>query len=346
MSQQLAISATKTSPPRLGVPLLQRPRLFPTVQQAHHKKLLVLSAEAGYGKTSLLLSALPQLALPTAWLTLDEVDTDLNLFAAGLVGALRAVIPEFGEEVLGVLTTGPNEIVLRRGLLRALEELPETLVVLDDFHAVDQSAGVQDLVDHLLVGLPHSVHVIIATRTWPRLHALPRLLVAGEALVLDKSSLGFTADEVTAFFQHSHGLQVGEQEARLLTQRTEGWPAALQLFALASKTRGTLAVEGTPREIFDYLATTVLDALPDETQEFVLCTSLLSELWPALCGALVGQGDPAAMLETLDRGNLFLYRLDESGTRYRYHQLFAEFLQQRLARRGAEVMAEIGRAHV
>jgi ATP/maltotriose-dependent transcriptional regulator MalT/DNA-binding SARP family transcriptional activator len=343
MAESLEVLSTKTRPPRLGVPLLKRPRLTQAVQQLLRRKFLLLSAEAGYGKTSLLLSAAPDLGLPIAWYTLDEGDSDVNLFAAGLVDAIRRVVADFGEDVLAVLTTGPSLSELRTRLLRALEGLPDILLVLDDFHVADQNPAVQDLVDHLLPGLPPHVHLVIATRTWPHLRELPRLLVGAEAAVLDKNALAFTAEEAAAFFHQSHGLGVDSLRARQLTERTEGWPAALQLVALAARGRGTPDLPGTPREIYDYLATTVLEGLSDEIQEFLLRTSILFELRPSLCQALLDQGNAVTLLETVDRNNLFLYRLDEEGSRFRYHQLFAAFLQQRLARRGSDVIAALHR---
>lgn len=343
MARRLDILASKISPPRVGVPLLPRPRLLPLVRDALTKTLLVLSAEAGYGKTCLLLSMLADLDAPVAWLTLDESDADPNLFSAGLVSAVRAVAPHFGDEVLPVLTTGPSVAVLRARLLRALDALSTTVIVLDDFHSLDRSRDALDLVDQLLSALPSPVHLIMATRTWPDLPSLPRLLVQGEAAIIDRARLGFDVDETAMFFRHSHGLTLPDDQVRGLASRTEGWPAALQLVALVAKERGRVPHEGTPREIFDYLATTVLRRLPDDVQEFLLRTSIFSEFWPSVCRAVTDDSDPAAVLNLLERENLFVYRLDDAGPRFRYHQLFAEFLQQQLALRGREVVTELHR---
>lgn len=337
------VPAAKVRPPHIGTLLLARPRLIQTLRQHLPRRILVLSAEAGYGKTSLLLSAAPELSLPMAWYTLDESDTEPVLFTAGLVEALRAVVPEFGDEVLDVLTAGPDLDTLRRRLLAALETLPDMVLVLDDLHAADGSPGVVELLDHLAARRPPQVRLALASRTTPPLPSLPRLLVEGNAYVLDRSALAFTPDEAAAFLLQSHGLTVSAPQAEQLVQRVEGWAAALQLSAIAAKSRGLSALHGTPREIFDYLAATVLGTLPATVREFLLRTSILSELWPDLCAAVGADGDPAGTLEFLDRSHLFVSRVDVAGTRYRYHQLFAEFLQAQLARRGREAVNELHR---
>ncbi|MDQ7843570.1 MAG: hypothetical protein QN141_10590 [Armatimonadota bacterium] len=325
------IPSAKITPPRIGVPLLKRERLLSMVHEGLTRRLLILCAEAGYGKTSLLLSALPEVGGPVAWLTLDESDADPNLFGAGLIAAVGAVVPETGDLVPGILTMGPDMAELRRALLGALDSLPETVIVLDDFHTVERNPEIVRLVDDLLGHLPPPIRLVIATRTWPRLQVLPRLLVQGQATTVDHSHLKFSRDETAAFFRASHSLEMDDLLAGGLTERTEGWPAALQLIALRAKAQGRADVHGTPREIYDYLAATVLDTLDPVTRGFVLRASILTELWPSVCQALVPEVDAGTMLAEVERSNLFLYRLDDAGPRYRFHQLFAEFLRQRLS---------------
>lgn len=343
MSVRPEIPASKTRPPHLGTPLLPRPRLIEALRDNLEQKMVVLAAEAGYGKTSLLLSANRGLSRPVAWYTLDETDIEPSLFGSGLVEALRVVVPEFGGDVLELLTSGPDLPTLRTRLLKALEALPDLVLVLDDLHIVDSSPAVGDLLDHLATQRPPHIHLAVATRTASSLRTLPRLLVEGNAFVLDRSALGFTPEEAAALLRHSHGLEVSPQQAEQLARHTEGWAAALQLAAIAAKARGMSALEGTPREIFDYLAVSVLEGLPGDVQEFLLRTSILAELWPDLCAAILEDGDPVQTLDTLDRGSLFVYRLNAEGTHYRYHQLFAEFLRSRLAHRGRLFVDELHR---
>jgi len=182
------IPSAKITPPRIGVPLLKRERLLPMVREGIARRLLLLCAEAGYGKTSLLLSALPEAGMPAAWLTLDESDADPNLLGAGLIAAVCAAVPETGDLVPSILTMGPDMADLRRALLGALDTLPETVIVLDDFHTVERNPEIVRLVDELLGNLPPPVHLVIATRTWPRLQVLPRLLVQGQATTVDHST--------------------------------------------------------------------------------------------------------------------------------------------------------------
>ncbi len=337
----LDVIATKITPPRLGVPLVTRPRLLNQIAGAEGCRLLLLSAEAGYGKTSLLLSLRSQLDVPVAWLTLDETDANPRLLAVGLVSALRRVVPGFGENILRVLTAGPGVDAIKTQVSRAFQDLPPLLIVLDDLQVIDGNPDATALVDHLLLTLPAPVRIAAAGRVWPRLQSLPSLLVAGHVVVLDKTALAFTGEETATFLRESHGMAVEADHAQRLARRTEGWAAALQLTALALKKRRAESLEGTPREIFEYLAVAVLQRLPDAEQGFLLRTSILSELSPALCAAVAERGDAAEVLGTLDRANLFLYRLDDAGTRFRYHQLFAEFLQQQLARQGADAVAAL-----
>ena len=344
MAESFVLLASKLAPVRLRRPVIDRPRLVHELQEGVARRLVVVTAEAGYGKTCLLVSALAHLDRSVAWLTLDETDTDPNLFGAGVVLALRKVVPGVGQAALDVLTTGPSQEVLSSAILRAVDELPaETVLVVDDFHVLDDSPAACALVDRVLTQASPRLHLVIASRTRPPLRSLPRLLVQNEALVLGRDALAFRSDEAQALLTESYGLPVDENRARDLARRTEGWAAALSLVAQAAESRGLLALAGTPREIFDYLATTVLEGLPSQLQEFALHTSVLFELTPALCALVAATPDARRCLDALEERNLFLYRLDDRASRYRYHQLFAEFLQERLARSQPALVVELHR---
>lgn len=344
MAESFVLPASKLAPVRLRRPSIDRPRLEHGLREGIARRLVVVTAEAGYGKTCLLVSALACLDRPVAWLTLDETDTDPNLFAAGVVLALRRVAPGVGQTALDVVTTGPSQEVLSAALLRTAEELPaDTILVLDDFHVLDDSPAAHGLVDSLLARTSPSLHLVMASRTRPPLRSLPRLLVQHDALVLGREALAFRSDEARALLTKTFGLSIDEDQARDLVERTEGWAAALSLVAQAAERRGLPALVGTPREIFDYLAATVLDALPAQLQTFALHTSVLFELTPAACAAVTERAEARASLDALEQRNLFLYRLDESAARYRYHQLFAEFLRERLARGEPGLVEELHR---
>jgi LuxR family maltose regulon positive regulatory protein len=344
MAESFVLPASKLAPVRLRRPVVDRPRLVHGLQEGIARRLVIVTAEAGYGKTCLLVSGLAHLDRPVAWLTLDEADTDPNLFGAGVVLALRQVAPGVAQAALEVLTTGPSQEILSSAMLRTVDELQsETVLVLDDFYVLDDSAAAHALVDHLLTRASQRLHLVIASRTRPPLRSLPRLLVQREALLLDREALAFRPDEARAFLTESFGLPVDEGQARDLAERTEGWAAALSLVAQPAERRGLPALVGTPREIFDYLATTVLDGLPVHLQDFALHTSVLFELTPAVCASVAATTDAGACLDALEEKNLFLYRLDESASRYRYHQLFGEFLQERLARSQPMLVVELHR---
>ena len=228
--------------------------------------------------------------------------------------SLRRIAPGVGQGALDVLTTGPSDDALAAAVRRTFEELPaDTVLVLDDFRVLDATLAAHALVDRWLAGAP-------ATR---RLAHAP------------------SAARPAAPARRGRGPRARPQ-ARELAERTEGWAAALSLVAQAAQSGGLPALMGTPREIFDYLATAVVDGLPDELQAFAMQTSVLFVLTPDICAALTG-ADARACLDALEARNLFLTRLDEDGPRYRYHQLFSEFLQQRLAGHQPALVAELHR---
>ena len=253
-SHHFSIREAKLVPPRVAGPLIARPQLTRMLRDGARLPLAVLTAEAGYGKTSLLLASLPEIPGPVAWLTLDETDSDPTLFAAALILSLQRVAAGVGGAALDLLTASPGGASLRAAIGRTLEELPgEIALVVDDFHVLDQTPESLALVDHLLTRLPPHVHLVIASRTQPALRSLSSLAVRGAVRVLTRGDLAFTPKEVAAFLLERHGVPVDEGLATHLAHRTEGWPAALQLAAMVHRGRGSLGLEGTPREIFDYL---------------------------------------------------------------------------------------------
>ena len=342
MPEPFVLPSSKLAPPRIGVALMPRAHVRDEIHHGLSRRLLVLTAEAGYGKTCTLISALRGEPRPVAWLTLDERDTDPSLFGAGVVLALRRLAPAVGKRALEVLAGGPSARTIETTLLQCLEDLRDDIVlVLDDFHVLDDTPAAQALADSLLTHLPSQVHVAIASRTRPALRSLPRLLVQGQASILDRTRLAFTLDEATDLLTRHCRVDPGEPRLRAAAARTEGWPAALTLLAQAVERRGLPALEGTPHEVFEYLATVVLEDLPADLREFVLRTSVLFEFTPALSQSVSEVTDAVALLAALERRNLFVDRLDESGTKFRYHQLFAEFLRRRLMQMAPDEIAHL-----
>ena len=321
---------------------MPRPRLSERLDRGTASKLMLVSAPAGFGKTTLLtewLTAGPaarddeRLA---AWLSLDRADNDPASFWTYLIAALRAAAPGVGESALALLQAPrppPIETVLTV-LLNDLGGLTADIVlVLDDYHVVD-ARQVQDGMAFLLDHLPAGLHVVIASRTDPAL-PLARLRARGELAEIRAAELRFTPDEAAAYLNEMMGLRLTARDVAALEGRTEGWIAALQLAALSMQGRDDVAgfiagFAGDDRYVVDYLAEEVLQRQSDRVQAFLLQTSILGRLSGPLCDAVTGQDGGKAMLETLDRGNLFLVPLDDRRRWYRYHHLFADVLQARL----------------
>jgi LuxR family maltose regulon positive regulatory protein len=334
--------ATKLYVPRSRRGLVPRPRLSERLERGTESKLTLVSAPAGFGKTTVLTEWLT--AGPTtpagdrlvAWLSLDRADNDPASFWAYVIAALRTVEPEVGESALAFLQASPPspiETVLTALLNDLGATAAEIVLVLDDYHVID-SGDVQDGMAFLLDHLPPGLHVVIASRADPGL-PLARWRARGELVEARAAELRFTPDEAAAYLNEIMGLQLSAQDVAALEGRTEGWIAALQLAALSMQGRDDAAgfiagFAGDDRYVVDYLAEEVLQRQPDRVQAFLLQTSILGRLNGPLCDAVTGQAGGRAMLEALDRGNLFLVPLDDRRRWYRYHHLFADVLQARL----------------
>ena len=337
-----ALLETKFYVPQLRRGQVPRPRLSERLDRGAASKLMLVSAPAGFGKTTLLTEwlaagpAAPAGERLAAWLSLDRGDNDPASFWAYVIAALRAVASGVGEGALALLQAPqppPIETVLTV-LLNDLGAITADIVlVLDDYHVID-ARDVQDGMAFLLDHLPSQLHVVIAGRADPAL-PLPRLRARGELAEIRAAELRFTADEAAAYLNGMMGLQLTARDVAVLEARTEGWIAALQLAALSIQGRDDVAgfiagFAGDDRYVVDYLAEEVLARQSGRVQAFLLQTSILGRLSGSLCDAVTGQGGGKGMLEALDRGNLFLVPLDDRRRWYRYHHLFADVLQARL----------------
>jgi LuxR family maltose regulon positive regulatory protein len=330
---------TKLYVPRLRRGQVGRPRLSERLSRGAESRLTLVSAPAGFGKTTLLaewLAAAPDEEPSAAWLSLDESDNQPAYFWTYVVTALQTVAPGVGASALSLLQAPqppPIETILAT-LLNELGALPSDIaLVLDDYHLVDApdvQAGIAFLIEHL----PPQIHLVIATRADPAL-PLARLRGRGELVEIRAADLRFTPDEAAAYLNEAMGLDLEASDVAALEARTEGWIAALQLAALSMQGRDDIAsfiagFAGDDRYIVDYLVEEVLQRQPEHVRTFLLQTSILSRLSGPLSDAVTGNDGGKAMLAALDRGNLFLVPLDDRRQWYRYHHLFADVLQARL----------------
>lgn len=340
---------TKLYVPFVKPNLVTRRRLIERLNEGSRGKLTLVSAPAGFGKTTLLGEWSLQGELPIAWVSLDEGDNDLGRFLAYLVAALGSLWTGVGKDALEPLHSPqppPIESVLT-ALVNEIAAIPEDFaLVLDDYHAIE-ARPVHDAVTFLLEHLPPRMHLIMVSRTDPPI-PLPRLLARGYLTKLATADLMFTPEEAITFLNKAVGVELSPEEVAALEERTEGWIAGLQLAALSMQGRRDVsdfvaAFAGSNRYILDYLGEEVLRQQGEDIQNFLLETSILDRLSGPLCDAVTGRDDGQATLEELERVNLFLIPLDDERRWYRYHHLFSDFLRERLRRSYAGRIADLHR---
>ena len=334
-----ALVTTKLRAPRPRPNLVARPRLSEALAAGGGCRLTLVSAPAGFGKTTLLGEWSEDLVADgssVAWLSLDGSDNHPARFFSYLLGALREVEDGIGESILAALDApqSPPVDVVMGALVNDLADLPqEVVIVLDDYHVVD-SRPVHEAVSFLLEHMPENVHLMIAGRSDPPL-PLPRLRARDHVTEIGAADLRFTPEEATAFLNDAMELALSAGDVAALEEVTEGWIAALQLAALSMRGRGDVSgfvesFSGSNRHVLDFLAEEVLERQPEEVRGFLLETSVLERMTAPLCDAVTGRPDGQEMLERLERENLFVVALDDERRWYRYHHLFAEFLRSRL----------------
>jgi LuxR family maltose regulon positive regulatory protein len=330
--------------------MVSRPRLIERLNAGLHHKLTLISAPAGFGKTTLLSEWVAGDGHPVAWLSLDEGDNDPARFLAYLVAALQTIEGNVGQGLLAALQSpGPvNVEAVLTSLLNEIAGLPDNLLlVLDDYHVIE-SQPVDNALTFLLDHLPPQMHLVIASRSDPSL-PLSLLRAGGQMTEIRADDLRFTLDEVATFLDKAMGLDLSAENVAALETRTEGWIAGLQLAALSMQglkqssdvTDFVNSFTGSDRYIQDYLADEVLQRRPKGTKDFLLQTSILNRLSGPLCDAVTKQKNSQAILEALEAANLFIVPLDNERRWYRYHHLFADLLRQRLRQQQPDDVAEL-----
>jgi LuxR family maltose regulon positive regulatory protein len=321
-----------------------RPRLTQRLEEGTAGPLTLISAPAGFGKSTLLSEWIHASGRPVAWVSLDEGDDEVSRFLLYVLSALQRLHPGLGEAALSTLrhVQAPTREVLEpllTGLINEVHALKlDVVLVLDDYHVL-ADATVQQAVQFLLDRLPPRMHLVIATRVDPPL-ALSRLRARGQLTELRAQDLRFTSEETAGFLNQVMDLSLSCADIEALEERTEGWAVGLQMAALSLQGRQDAAgfiaqFTGSHRFVLDYLTDEVLSRLPESTRDFLLHTSILERLCGPLADAVRGDApaDGQAVLERLDAANLFLIPLDDTRTWYRYHHLFATLLRHQLERK-------------
>ncbi|MBN1221474.1 MAG: helix-turn-helix transcriptional regulator [Anaerolineae bacterium] len=351
MPTQVLTTKLYIPPPRPE--LVPRLRLLERLNQSLQRKpsIVLISAPAGFGKTTLVGDWLRQIDLPVAWLSLDDDDNDPIRFLIYFIAALETLQPDFGADIRALLQS-PQPSPIKNVLTMLINDIAaistDFILVLDDYHVIEQPTIHEALVflaDHL----PGPMQLVIASRADPPL-PLPRLRTRGQLIELREAELRFTLAESTQFLNQVMGLNLTTEDVAALEARTEGWIAGLQLAALSIRGRATehvadfiAAFGGSHRHVIDYLAEEVMNQQSPEIHNFLCHTAILERLTASLCDAVTGRADSETILRRLEQANLFLFPLDDRREWYRYHRLFADFLRSHLQQDFPDGVADLHR---
>jgi LuxR family transcriptional regulator, maltose regulon positive regulatory protein len=332
----------KVSSPHYITPTLRRDRLLEWLQRSASCRAIVLAADAGYGKTTLLWQWEREVEFPCYWYKLDRNDRDWTLHISYMIEAVRRRHSGFGTQAHSVLQQLAGQGSSRAGVAAyLLAEMHDRLdepctFILDDWQYVNAATEVRGLWNQILRDAPPTCRFVFASRAKPRLQ-FARFKTHGGYAELGTDALRFTEGEIEELFRDIYQDPLDKEELTELEQRTEGWAASLQLIGVSLQEKATpdarkafiaAATGATASDLFEYLAEEVLDQQPEETRNLLLSTSIVQQVTPNLAERLAGVLDGRQALIDLEQRGLFTYRLDDS--RYRYHHLFREFLQRRL----------------
>jgi LuxR family maltose regulon positive regulatory protein len=336
MSTPLLATKLYIPPPRPE--MVPRPRLLQRLDEGLRlgHRLTLVSAPAGFGKTTLLSAWVQSLQQPVSWLSLDEADDELHRFLTYLVAALQETDDGIGQATQE-LWEAPERLPIDGLLIRLINSIAAiptpVVLILDDYQVIGQP-DIHQVVTFLLDHCPPQMHLVIASREDPPL-PLSQLRARGQIMEIRERDLRFTRGESAAFLDQVMELKLTADEVSILEARTEGWIAGLQLAALSMRDRADTqgfvrSLSGTHRHILDYLTDEVLERQPEQARSFLLYTSILDRLTAPLCNALTGEENGKETLELLDSANLFIVPLDDERRWYRYHPLFRDLLRHYL----------------
>ncbi len=326
--------STKLFIPRLRSPLVARPQLLQILEQVVARKLTLVSAPGGFGKTALLSQWAAASEVRRGWVSLTETDNDPATFWAYVAAALERVEEGLGRDLQAMLRSEPSPGTLWTACISGVSEYPcDFVLVLDDYHMI-VNPQIHRAVSSLIEHLPPQMHLVISGRADPPI-SLARLRAAGELLEIRTQELRFSQEEAAVLLNQIKGLGLRPDQLADLDARAEGWAAGLHMAALALQGRTDVdafvtAFAGSHRFIVDYLGEEVIERQPEQVRRFLVRTSILERLTGPLCEQVTGEPDGQAMLHRLEHENLFIAELDDQREWYRYHQLFADVLRARL----------------
>ena len=338
---------TKLYIPPAGNNIVHRSGLFETLNTGLSRKLILVSAPAGFGKTTVVSDWIDQNKIPAAWISLDNGDNDPVDFLSYIISGIQSIHTTFGQGVLKLLNS-PNtpscESIASLLINEILNINQNFFLVFDDFHLI-KSDEVLKLVTYLLEHIPGNIHIVILTRSDPAI-SVSRLRSQHQLVELRSSDLSFSANDISVLFNKKLKLGLTIDDVYSLETKTEGWIAGLQLTALSMQGHEDIPqfiqdLKGDNRYIMDYLMEEVLKIQTDEIKEFLLQTSILEQLSAPLCNAVLNRNDSQQILEMLEKNNMFVIPLDDERNWYRYHHLFADLLKQRLHLRGKADIVEL-----
>jgi LuxR family transcriptional regulator, maltose regulon positive regulatory protein len=338
---------TKLHIPPAGQNIVHRPELFERLNMGLSRKLILISAPAGFGKTTVVSDWIDQNKIPAAWFSLDNSDNDPAIFLNYIISGIQSIHKDFGDSALKLLNS-PNkpsgESIASLLINEILKINQNFLLVLDDFHLI-KSQDVLMLVTYLLEHIPGNIHMVILTRSDPAL-SVSRLRSQRQLVELRSSDLSFSANDISVLFNKKLKFGLSLDDVYALESKTEGWIAGLQLTALSMQGRDDISefiqgLKGDNRYIMDYLMEEVLKIQTDEIKEFLLQTSIMEQMSASLCNAVLNRNDSQLILEALEKNNMFVIPLDDERNWYRYHHLFAQLLKQRLQLRGKAAIYEL-----
>ena len=349
-----SILVTKLYIPPLQPKAVLRPQLTKHLNECKRRKLTLVSASAGYGKTTLISEWVANCKQPVAWLSLDQEHKDAGSFLTYFIAALQTIFKDIGHSLLATLQSPqhPSTDFILTNLLNELTDIPEAFIlVLDDYHVIE-SESVDNILTFFLENMPPQMHLVIATREDPHL-PLALLRGRGQLTELRAADLRFSHSEAGEFLTRMLGFELSADKISLLSTRTEGWITGLQLAAISLREHKNTSAfiesfTGSHYFVLDYLIEEVLKQQSESIQSFLLYTSILDRMCGSLCDTVLGSptGTGQKTLEYLEHTNLFIIPLDSERCWYRYHHLFSELLKQRLLQKSAPLAGGLGVAEL